>query len=138
MASTVTGPTSRIISSGATASAGDGAGLRPRLELGGHDHVVGQQDRDVALASALAMISRAVAARSCSHKDLPTLVPCALRKVLAMPPPMISTSTRSRTWPSTSSLLDTLAPPITAAVGRSAPPSAASSASSSACISRPA
>ena len=42
-----------------------------------------------------------------------------------MPPPITRTSTRSMTWPSTSSLLDTLAPPITAAVGRLAPPSAA-------------
>ena len=39
------------------------------------------------------MICLAVSARSCSHSDLPTSVPRAARKVLAMPPPMTSAST---------------------------------------------
>ena len=65
-------------------------------------------------------------------------MPCACRKVLAMPPPMISLSTLPTRLPSRSSLVETLAPPTTAHTGRLGLPSALSSASSSACISRPA
>ena len=39
------------------------------------------------------MMSRAVGIRSFSQSDLPIALPCAARKVLAMPPPMISVST---------------------------------------------
>ena len=56
--------------------------------------------------------------RSCSHSDLPTACPCAARKVLAMPPPMISTSTLAIRLPSRSSLVEILAPPTIAATGR--------------------
>ena len=67
---------------------------------------------------ALARMSRAVGTRSFSHSDLPTALPCAARKVLAMPPPMISVSTCARRLPSRSSLVETLAPPTMAATGR--------------------
>ena len=69
-------------------------------------------------ASAAARISRAVSARSFSHSDLPTALPCAARKVLAMPPPMTSMSTFLTRLPSSSSLVETLAPPTIAATGR--------------------
>ena len=55
-----------------------------------------------------------------------------------MPPPITSVSTRATRLPRSSSLVETLAPPTTATTGRSGSPSAFSSASSSACISRPA
>ena len=44
--------------------------------------------------------------------------PCASRNVLAMAPPMISTSTFCSRWPSRSSLVEILAPPTMAASGR--------------------
>ena len=59
-------------------------------------------------------------------------------KVLAMPPPMISLPTLPTRLPRRSSLVETLAPPTTAHTGRLGLPSALSSASSSACIRRPA
>ena len=55
-----------------------------------------------------------------------------------MPPPITSVSTLPIRLPSSSSLVETFAPPTTATTGRSGLPSAFSSASSSACISRPA
>src|SRR3982074_762740 len=58
------------------------------------------------------MMSRAVATRSGSISDLPTALPCAARNVLAIAPPLISTSTLSRRLPSRSSLGATLAPPL--------------------------
>ena len=88
--------------------------------------------------SALSMIALAVAARSCSHSDLPTSTPRAARKVFAMPPPMIRCCTRPTRFSSTSSLVETLAPPTTAATGVSGVPSALSSAVSSFSIARPA
>ena len=88
--------------------------------------------------SALSRISSAVPVRSCSHRLLPTSTPRAARKVLAMPPPMIRWSTLLTRCLSTSSLEETLAPPTTAATGFTGWPSAFSSASSSACIERPA
>src|SRR5215468_6302581 len=69
-------------------------------------------------AFALPRMSSAVAARSFSHSDLPTLIPWAWRKVLAMPPPMISLSTLLTRLPRRSSLLETLAPPTAAQTGR--------------------
>ena len=62
-------------------------------------------------ASALSMICSAVAARSFSASDLPTSMPCACRKVLAMPPPITSVSTLLTRLPSRSILVETLAPP---------------------------
>ena len=55
-----------------------------------------------------------------------------------MAPPITSTSTLVTKLPSSSSLVDTLDPPTTAATGWAGLPSALSSASNSACISRPA
>src|SRR3546814_3018987 len=45
---------------------------------------------------ALPIFSSAVSVRSCSHSDLPTLIPRAARKVLAMPPPMMRRSEERR------------------------------------------
>ncbi len=55
-----------------------------------------------------------------------------------MAPPMISTSTFSRRWPSRSSLVEILAPPTIATSGRAGLSSTFSKASSSACSVRPA
>ena len=60
----------------------------------------------------------AVATRSGSHSDWPMLMPFASKKVLAMPPPTISWSTMPARLFSTSSLLETLAPPTMASIGR--------------------
>ena len=73
---------------------------------------------------AAATIERAVSARSFSHSDLPTPLPSANRNVLAMPPPMMRTSTLFTRLSSRSSLVDTLAPPTIAATGRFGLPSA--------------
>ena len=62
--------------------------------------------------------SRAVSTRSASSRLRPTSRPWALRKVLAMPPPISSRSTRSIRFCSTASFDDTLAPPTTATNGR--------------------
>ena len=59
-------------------------------------------------------------------------------KVLAMAPPITRISTFSTRLPRRSSLVDTLEPPTIAATGREGRSSTAASASSSACIRRPA
>ena len=86
----LSGPMSRIISSSPTAStdtARDGAlALNSFATTASTGSTISQP-----CALALARMSRAVSARSCSHSDLPTSLPCAARNVLAMPPPMIST-----------------------------------------------
>ena len=64
------------------------------------------------------MISSAVWVRSGSASDLPISTPSARKKVLAMPPPMISLSTLAARLRQHADLLETLAPPMTAAVGR--------------------
>ena len=84
------------------------------------------------------MICFAVEARSCSHSDLPTSVPRAARKVLAMPPPMTRASTFCTRLVSRSILVETLAPPTIAITGRAGLSRPAESASSSACMVRPA
>ena len=112
------GPMSRIISSAPTL-----IDARPRARARWPRISAPPRRRPAARSrspwpSALARMSRAVSARSCSASDLPTGLPCAARKVLAMPPPMISTSTLAIRLPSRSSLVDTLAPPTMAATGR--------------------
>ena len=87
---------------------------------------------------ASAMMARALGAISRSHSEAPTSTPAAKRKVLAMAPPITNVSTLAARLPRRSSLVDTLAPPITAATGRSGAVSALFRASSSASISRPA
>jgi hypothetical protein len=89
-------------------------------------------------ASAFSRMRSAFAARSFSASDLPTLTPCACRKVLAMPPPITSASTLVTRFSSRSILVDTLAPPMTAMTGLVGASSALESASSSACMVRPA
>ena len=89
-------------------------------------------------ASAFSRIRSAVAARSFSASDLPIPTPCACRKVLAMPPPMTSASTLLTRFSSRSILVETLAPPMIAITGLVGASSALFSASSSACMVRPA
>src|SRR5215470_8164714 len=72
------------------------------------------------------------------RRDFPTGFPIAARNVLAIPPPMIKAFTLSMRLPSSSSLVETLAPPTIAATGRCGRSSAFASASSSACMVRPA
>ena len=89
-------------------------------------------------SSAAARIARASSTRSGSARLLPTGLPWASRKVLAMPPPMTMTSTlSSRCW-STLILSLTLAPPMTAANGRSGLSSSLPRLASSRSMSRPA
>ena len=83
-------------------------------------------------------MSRAVSARSFSHRDLPTSLPMANKNVLAMPPAITKTSTFLTRFPSNSSLEETFAPPTTAITGRSGFSSALVRASSSCCMVRPA
>jgi len=72
-----------------------------------------------------------VGTRSSSHNDLPTFLPTALRKVLAMPPPTTIWSTFSDRLSRTVSLVETLEPPTMATSGRAGLASALVSASSS-------
>src|ERR1700719_3337821 len=89
-------------------------------------------------ASAFSIIRSAVAARSLSASDLPIGMPCACRKVLAMPPPITSASTLLTRFSNSSILVETLAPPTMAMTGLVGASSALPSASSSACMARPA
>jgi hypothetical protein len=75
---------------------------------------------------------------SISHSDLPTFTPVAARKVLAMPPPTMSRSTRSSSDSRMVSLVLTLEPATMATIGRWGFSSARSSASSSPTSSGPA
>ena len=134
---TVLGPTSSIMASAGMAcmdTVSVGAWARnSRATTASMGRMISQP---ASLASA--MMSRAVACISASCRLRPTPVPPAARKVLAMAPPITSMSTRRLRLPSSSSLVDTLLPPTMAQTGRSGLPSAWSSASSSACIIRPA
>ena len=71
-----------------------------------------------------ARMSRAVSCISASCRERPTATPWAARKVLAIAPPITSTSTLATRLPSSSSLVETLAPPTMAATGRIGLPSA--------------
>src|SRR5262245_65439853 len=84
------------------------------------------------------MMSSAVLAKSGSARDAPTATPWARRKVLAMAPPMISLSTLATRLVRTGILVETLAPPITAATGRAGLSRTLRSASISSIISGPA
>ena len=68
-------------------------------------------------SSAAARIARASSTRSGSARLLPTGLPCASRKVFAIPPPMTMTSTLSSRCLRTLILSLTLAPPMIAANG---------------------
>ena len=75
--------------------------------------------RSIPFFWAVSIIVLAVTRRSSSTRDLPTSKPLAFKKVKAIPPPMSNLSTRwARFW-RTSSFPETLAPPTTAARGRS-------------------
>ena len=69
------------------------------------------------LASIEAMIFLASSTKSASTKDLPTLWPWAIKKVLAMPPPTINWSTFWLKLSKMVSLVDTLLPPTIATTG---------------------
>ena len=73
----------------------------------------------------------AVGTNSGSHNELPIPCPAASKNVLAIPPPTISWSTLVANLFKTSSLLETLAPPTIASIGRSGLESDFSKASSS-------
>ena len=85
-----------------------------------------------------AMIFFASSTSSASASDLPIGSPAASMKVLAMPPPTISSSTFSASAARMVSLVDTLDPATIAISGRAGAASALPSASSSADISGPA
>ena len=122
-----------------TAAIGDRLGSAAfGLSSARHHGVDRQHDLAARLLRPGEDLARGRRACSASCSDLPTPTPCAARNVLAIAPPITSTSTRPTRLPSSSSLVETLAPPTIAATGRAGLPSAASSASSSACISRPA
>ncbi len=97
---------------------------RVRLELLGDDRV--DRQHDAALGRLRLPPGSCAPCRPCPSRtsDLPMALPCANRKVLAMPPPMIRTSTFLIRLPSSSSLVETFAPPTIAATGRSGLPSA--------------
>ena len=80
----------------------------------------------------------ACSTRSGSYSEAPTSCPAAAMKVLAMPPPAMSRSTRSESASSTPSLVDTFEPPTIATSGRAGRASAVPSASSSAASRGPA
>ena len=90
------------------------------------------------LASAFAMISLASSMLSASSKDVPISRPCALKKVYAMPPPMIRESHLSRRFVMTPILSETFAPPRIATNGRSGSSSALPMKPSSLPIKKPA
>ena len=69
--------------------------------------------------AAVARIRRASSTRSGSARLLPIALPCASRKVFAIPPPRTSMSTNESRWSMTPILSDTFAPPRIAANGRS-------------------
>ena len=132
------GPISRIIAVGGTASIATVRAATPGAQLRGDDRVLGQDDAAVALrrpGRGLRARSRPCRARTASGRPA---MPWAKSKVFAIAPPIASTSTLPIRKRSRSSLVETLAPPISAMTGRVGCSSAADSASSSACISLPA
>ena len=116
----------------------DGLGRWVGPELGRHHGVHRQHDLASGGRGPAKDVERAISCISASCNDLPTALPCAARNVFAMAPPMIRTFTLVTRLPSSFSLVDTFAPPTIAATGRWGLPRAASNASSSACIRRPA
>ena len=75
---------------------------------------------------------------SASRSDFPISNPCALKKVYAMPPPMIKVSTFDKRFCITSILPEIFAPPRIAVNGRTGLSTAAPRYSSSFCINKPA
>ena len=120
------------------ASAGT-VSIRCRVaEVVGHHQVAGQQ-RPRCRGPWRAPGSPARApTRSGSKSEPPRSCPSAARKVLAMPPPSRSTSSRGRRFSRVSILPSILAPPSRAANGRSGSPSRRPRASTSRASSRPA
>ena len=95
-----------------------GRGFRGRVR---HHHIA--RDREVAAAPADRIAnSGACSTRSASCSDAPTSWPAAAMKVLAIPPPAISRSTRVESASSTPSLVDTFdrrrSPPVGARAAR--------------------
>ena len=91
------------------------------------------------LALAFSMISGTILAPSSSQSDEPIAMPSmTLRKVYAMPPPMMSLSTLSSMFLMSRILSETLAPPRMASTGFTGASSTLPNASSSFATSRPA
>ena len=128
--SAVSGPMSRIISSGRTswmlrtsACAVAANSLATTTSVG--------NGISAPRAFACSRSLRAMSCISASCSDLPTLTPVAARKVFAMPPPTMSLSTLPSSDSSTVSLVETLLPATMATIGRAGLASARSRASSS-------
>ena len=88
-------------------------------------------------AFALAKISKASGIRSSSQMDVPMLPPCALKKVYAIPPPMIISVARSNKFSMIKILSDTFAPPMMAVKGFCASCNTFSALTTSASIKKP-
>ena len=88
-------------------------------------------------ALALAKISSAKGIRSSSQMEVPMVPPCALKKVYAIPPPIIISVARSNKFSIIKILSDTLAPPIIAVKGFSEPCKTFSALATSAFMTRP-
>src|SRR6056297_1986680 len=133
----VSGPMSRIISSGCTRSTSLSVAWASWWKRSAVSTSVGS-GMVAPLFSAWIISSSAFSTSSGSNMDFPMRWPAAARKVLAMPPPTISWSTFSISASSTSSLPETLAPPTMATSGRAGLASALSSAATSRASSGPA
>ena len=70
-------------------------------------------------AFAFSIASSAKSVFSTSHSEFPTLYPCALKNVYAIPPPIINVSTLSNKLSITPILSETFAPPNIATNGLS-------------------
>src|SRR5450631_66712 len=135
--STLRGPMSRIISFSPTRSISTTREGASASNFSATTTSTGSTSSRLAILAS-SMILRAVSTRSRSASDFPMFFPCASKNVLAMAPPMISTSTFCSRWPSRSSLVEILAPPTMAVSGRAGLSSTFSKPSSSACKVRPA
>ena len=133
----VSGPTSRIISPGPTASTALTVAMADSEGVSATTTSLGM-GRSPPRRRMAARMRAACPTSSGSYSEAPTPWPAAAMKVLAMPPPVISRSTRSESASSTPSLVETLEPPTIATSGRAGCASALPSASSSAARSGPA
>ena len=137
IAATVFGPTSRIIRSAGTASIGTVCVATPGVSAAATTASTGRTIAQPA-AFAFARMSRAVACISASCSDLPTATPSAARNVLAIAPPITSDVDLGDEVAEQIELGGDLRAADDRHTGRTGVASAAASASSSACISRPA
>ena len=136
-AATDCGPASRIISSAAISPPSLMRCGALALNAVATTTSVGSSTRHLC-AAAVAMMPVAVDSISGSASEAPIEMPFASKNVLAIAPPRTSPSTLVTRFSSKASLLDTLAPPTTAARGRCGAANAPCNAVSSAAKDRPA